>query len=159
MIQKELYVTYKEGENLQDLALEQQNLSKIAINETKYSYAPYSQFYVGAAVLLENGEIISANNQENAAFPSGLCAERVAIFYANAKYPQVNIKSIAIAASYNDVLTPLPTYPCGACRQVIAEYAKNSGKDIEIITIGSEKVQVFKGIESLLPFTFSELPK
>ena len=85
------------------------------------SYAPYSEFRVGAAVLLENGEVIKGSNQENAAYPSGLCAERVAIFHAKSKYPDLKVKSIAITAASDNFITKSPITPCGACRQVIAE--------------------------------------
>ena len=92
-----------------------------AKNATKRSYAPYSNFNVGAAAELENGIIITGTNQENAAYPSGICAERTTLFYANSKYPNVAVKSLAIAANTKNKFTELPTAPCGACRQVILE--------------------------------------
>ena len=118
------------------------------------AYAPYSDFKVGAAVLLENGKIFTGNNQENAAYPSGLCAERVAIYYASAQYPNVAVKSVAIIC---DMQTSQPVTPCGACRQAIAEYEQLSGKKIRLIfgTPGS-KVYVANGIETFLPFMFGK---
>jgi len=121
------------------------------------SYAPYSEFRVGAAVLLENGEIIKGSNQENAAYPSGLCAERVAIFHAKSKYPGLKVKSIAITASSDNFITKSPITPCGACRQVIAETESRQNEKIRIIMKGQEGiVQAVNGIENLLPFMFKE---
>lgn len=151
-------LSYIEYKNLGELEKVYEDLAKQAIEETKRSYAPYSNFFVGAAVLLEDGTVVSANNQENAAFPSGLCAERVAIFYAMAKNPGKRIKCIAIAASVNGELCNEPVYPCGACRQVMAEYRKNGGEKIQVITLGKSRIEVFADIDSLLPFSFSDIP-
>ncbi len=121
------------------------------------SYAPYSQFNVGAAVLLENGEIIRGSNQENIAYPSGLCAERVAIFTAKAKYPKMAIKSIAITAYTENFEINTPITPCGACRQVIAETEMRQNKKIKILMKGhSGSTLSVDGIESLLPLVFHE---
>ena len=121
------------------------------------SYAPYSEFHVGAAVLLENGEIIMGSNQENAAYPSGLCAERVAIFHAKSKYPELKVKAIAITASSDNFITKSPITPCGACRQVIAETESRQHEKIRIVMKGQEGlVQVVNGIENLLPLMFKE---
>ncbi|MDF2450407.1 MAG: cdd [Bacteroidota bacterium] len=123
----------------------------------KNAYAPYSNFQVGAAVLLENGEIITGSNQENAAYPSGLCAERVAIFYAGAQFPKVDIKTIAISVKSKNVVISEPLSPCGSCRQAIAEYENKSGKPIRIIMSGEKgKIYIAKSIESLLPLMFSK---
>jgi cytidine deaminase len=121
------------------------------------SYAPYSEFRVGAAVLLENGEIVKGSNQENAAYPSGLCAERVAIFHAKSNYPDLKVKSIAITAASDNFITKSPITPCGACRQVIAETESRQNEKIRIIMKGQEGiVQAVDGIENLLPFMFKE---
>ena len=118
------------------------------------AYAPYSQFKVGAAILLDNGKIISGNNQENAAYPSGLCAERAAIFYAMSQNKEAVIKSIAISCKSN---SKNPVTPCGACRQVIAEYEQRQGKKIRLIMgVPGAKIYVAQGIESLLPFMFGQ---
>lgn len=115
------------------------------------AYAPYSGFRVGAAALLENGEIIRGNNQENAAYPSGLCAERVALFYASANFPFIGVKALAISNVNNK-----DTKPCGACRQVIAEYEDLSGMPIRIILDGGNSITVFEGIDNLLPLRFKK---
>lgn len=133
-----------------ELLLEAQKMVKTA-------YAPYSEFHVGAAVLLENGKIVTGNNQENAAYPSSLCAERVAIFYAGAQYPNVAVKAIAISVKSKNVVIKEPLSPCGGCRQVIAEYENKFEKPIRIIMSG-EKGQIYiaKSIESLLPLMFTK---
>ena len=119
----------------------------------QHAYAPYSNFHVGAAVLLENGKIITGNNQENAAYPSGLCAERVAIYYAGAQYPGVAIKTIAVTCMAE---SDQPVTPCGACRQAIAEYEQLHKKKIKLIMATlTGKVFCANGIETLLPFMFS----
>lgn len=140
-----------------DLDKKDAELLLAAQKMVKTAYAPYSEFHVGAAVLLENGKIIVGNNQENAAYPSGLCAERVAIFYASAQYPNVAVKAIAVTVKSKNMVVSEPLSPCGACRQVIAEYENMSQKPIRIIMSG-EKGQIYiaKSIESLLPLMFSK---
>jgi cytidine deaminase len=143
--------------SVKDLAIKDAELLLAAQKMVKTAYAPYSEFHVGAAVLLENGKIVTGNNQENAAYPSGLCAERVAIFYAGAQYPNVAIKAVAVAVKSKNVVVGEPLSPCGGCRQVIAEYEKKFEKPIRIIMSG-EKGQIYiaKSIESLLPLMFSK---
>lgn len=143
--------------SIKDLTKKDAELLLEAQKILKNAYAPYSNFNVGAAVLLENGKIVTGNNQENAAYPSGLCAERVAIFYAGAQYPNVDVKTIAITVKSKNVVIKEPLSPCGGCRQVIAEYENKSGKAIRIIMSG-EKGQIYiaKSIESLLPLMFSK---
>ncbi len=159
MHQKSITISYEEYYSNEGLNSEDKKLLDIALDATKRSYAPYSKFNVGAAVRLDNGEIISANNQENAAYPSGLCAERVAVFYANSKFPDAAIESLAVTAAVDGNICDSPTYPCGACRQVLAESESRGGKPIRII-IGGEKVtQVVDDVKSLLPFVFDNLPK
>lgn len=117
------------------------------------AYAPYSAFKVGAAVLLDNGRIITGNNQENAAYPSGLCAERVALFYAMSQNSSAKVKAIAVSC---ESVSNGPITPCGACRQVIAEYEQKQGAKIRILMgNGGKKVYAAHSIESLLPFMFS----
>ena len=132
------------------------NLVERAKKATETSYAPYSKFNVGAAVLLENGEIISGSNQENAAFPSGTCAERTTIFYASARFPGVRFCKLAIAAFTDGDFIDEPISPCGACRQAILEYEKLGGQPIEILLAGRSKVYKLQGIRSLLPLSFEE---
>ena len=141
--------------SVDELNDEDRNLMHQAIKATETAYAPYSNFKVGAALLLENGIIVKGSNQENAAYPSGLCAERVALFTSGSQYPDVKIKSIAVTAFANEKLTPHPVSPCGDCRQVMAEYEHRHHKNIRLIMIGNEgKVFVFDGVKLLLPFMF-----
>ena len=140
-----------------ELTQEDQNLLLEAKNATENSYAPYSEFHVGAAVLLENGKIIKGSNQENSAYPSGLCAERVALFYANSQYPDVAVKAIAITAKADHFIIESPIAPCGACRQVMAETEHRQKHKIRIIMQGTNgPVIATKGIENLLPLVFQE---
>ncbi len=132
-----------------------QQLMKEATLIRDKAYAPYSSFLVGAALLLENGEVVLGNNQENACYPSGLCAERTAIYAAGANFPKVAIVAMAITAKslHNVLLTPVP--PCGACRQSIAEYELRQKKPIAIYFMGEKgKVVKSSSLENILPFTF-----
>lgn len=142
---------------INDLSEEIQSLMNLAIETRKNAYAPYSRFRVGAAILLDNGKIVLGSNQENAAYPSGLCAERVAIFQAGAIYPDVKMVTIAFTAASdtNPTLSPIP--PCGACRQSIAEYEFKQDAPIEIYFMG-ESGEVYKSnsINNLLPLSFDK---
>jgi cytidine deaminase len=120
------------------------------------AYAPYSHFKVGAAVLLDNGQIVSGNNQENAAYPSGLCAERTAVFFANANFPHEKVIMIAIAAYYNGAFTKGVVSPCGACRQVLLETEKRFGSSMKVLMYSDEYVYVVDSIKDLLPLSFGE---
>lgn len=143
-------------ESEKDLNPEENSLLQSAQKAMKNAYAPYSNFLVGAALLLENGEITVGNNQENAAYPSGLCAERVAIFHASAIHPGVAVKAIAVCCKAQGSVLETPVPPCGACRQVIAEYETKSNQPIRIIMQGEKgKVYVSNSIESLLPLMFN----
>ena len=126
-----------------------------ARSATDRSYSPYSHFRVGAALLLSDGSIVTGSNQENAAYPSGLCAERTALFAAGSLYPDKAVKSLAVAAFTNGSFTGTPVTPCGACRQVIAEVESRYGNKIRIILYGSDFCLVFdNGIADILPFCF-----
>ncbi len=143
------------SENELDLA--DQLLMGKAHEAASRAYAPYSKFQVGAAVLLDNGEIITGNNQENAAYPSGLCAERVAMFYANSRYPESTPLAIAITAFSETQVIAEPLAPCGSCRQVMAEYEKKGGKNLKVIMQGQVgPVIVTESMKVLLPFTFDD---
>jgi cytidine deaminase len=123
----------------------------------KGSYAPYSEFHVGAAALLENGKFVLGSNQENAAYPSGLCAERVALFHAQSKYPGVAVLSIAITAQCDHFVTTEPITPCGSCRQVIAEVEKRQQQKIRVVMKGEQGItQAVEGVDQLLPLLFHE---
>ena len=137
-----------------ELEARQQKLVERAMEAAKNAYAPYSGYYVGAAALLDNGEIIVGNNQENSAYPSGLCAERVAVFYAGARYPGVPVKSIAIAAMRDGLFQDEPVAPCGGCRQVLYEKESEGKTPMEVILYGRLKIQVIKQVTDLLPLPF-----
>ena len=141
----------------EELTAEEQHLIQLAIEATERSYAPYSNFCVGAAVRLDNGIEITGSNQENVAYPSGLCAERTALFYAGAQYPEVAVRMLAIAARGTDgELTEEPTAPCGACRQVIIESETRAKGPIRILLYGKKETYVIDGIRPLMPLSFSE---
>ncbi|WP_367757038.1 cytidine deaminase [Flavobacterium sp. WC2430] len=140
-----------------ELPIEVQNLMEQAISARKNAYAPYSKFRVGTALLLDNGKIVLGSNQENAAYPSGLCAERVAIFQAGAIYPNAKITKMAITAASDTNKTTEPIPPCGACRQSIAEYEIRQESQIEIYFMG-ETGEVYKShsLKNLLPLLFNK---
>ena len=144
-------------DSLENLNHEEQNLMQQAITIRKKAYAPYSNFRVGAAILLDNGEVVLGSNQENAAYPSGLCAERVAIFYAGANFPDAKILKIAITATSDFAANTTPIPPCGSCRQSIAEYEFKQELPIEMYFMG-ESGMVYKSnsLKNLLPFTFDK---
>jgi len=141
----------------EELTAEECHLIDMAIEATNRSYAPYSHFHVGAAVRLENGVEVIGCNQENAAYPSGLCAERTALFSAGAQYPDIPVTMLAIAARGTDgELTEEPTGPCGSCRQVIIESETRAKHSIRILLYGKKYVYVIDGIKELMPLSFSE---
>ena len=140
---------------LDELNVEDKQLMEAAREATLRSYAPYSRFRVGAAALLENGVVVTGTNQENVASPSGLCAERTTLFYANSQYPDQRVRALAIAACHADkagIYTPIS--PCGACRQVMLETENRYGFPIRILLCGEKEVYVIKSARDLLPFAF-----
>lgn len=156
---KEIIITthFSVFETIEELPAEVQSLMLNAVDARKKAYAPYSKFKVGAALELDNGTIILGSNQENAAYPSGLCAERVAVFYAGANFPQAKILKIVISATSDIIQNTTPIPPCGACRQSIAEYEINQEMPIEIYFMG-ETGQIYKSnsLKNLLPFMFDK---
>ena len=138
-----------------ELTEEDKNLVNLSKEATRRSYAPYSNFHVGAALLLENGVTVIGANQENAAF-AGTCGERSACYNAGANYPGVPIKKVAIAAFTRGDFVKSPTAPCGVCRQALLEFETQAGKPIEVILVGSDKIYKVDSIKSLLPLAFSE---
>lgn len=145
-----LVYSFEEGsENIKKLIKK----AKFATND---AYAPYSGFHVGAAVLLTDGNIITGNNQENAAYPSGLCAERVAIFAANAQYPKIAVEAIAVAAFHDGDYTEMPCCPCGSCRQTLTEVENRFGHPIRVIMYGKEKIYEVASARDLLPISFGK---
>ncbi|MCD7936734.1 MAG: cytidine deaminase [Tannerellaceae bacterium] len=121
------------------------------------AYAPYSDFQVGAAVRLQDGRIVTGNNQENVAYPSGLCAERVVLFYAGAQYPTVPVEAIAVTA-YTDGVQAKYISPCGACRQVMLETETRYGHPVKVYLCTPEKIYLFENSRSLLPMSFDQIP-
>ena len=141
--------------DINELPIADKNLMEEAIKAAKMAYAPYSKFSVGAALLMEDNSIISGNNKENAAYPSGMCAERVAIWKAGSSYPNKKVKKIAITAVSSNKQLDKPVGPCGACRQTLLEYEVNQKEDMEILFMGEiGNVVKTNSIASLLPFSF-----
>jgi cytidine deaminase len=156
---KEISITssFLEYDSLDELPKDIQNLMDQAVEIRKKAYAPYSQFRVGAALLLDNGKIVLGSNQENAAYPSGLCAERVAIFHAGSIYPEAKILKIAITAASDTNQTKAPIPPCGSCRQSIAEYEIKQDTPIEIYFMGEiGSIYQSASLKNLLPFMFDK---
>lgn len=157
MTEKNIRIDYLEFSSMEELAPEDRDLALAAVQAIEGSYAPYSGFNVGAAARLSNGRIVIGANQENAAFPSGLCAERTAMFSAGASYPGEDILSIALAAGSDGSLTHDPATPCGACRQVMAQYQSKSGKPMSVIMVGSGKIWKFEKVDDILPLIFDSI--
>lgn len=147
--------TIREFENDSELPANELDLLKRARLAGADAYAPYSEFYVGAALRLKSGEIITANNQENVAYPSGLCAERVAVFFAGANHPGEIIESIAVSCSSAKTGSDKAFSPCGACRQALAEYEQKQGRPMQIILGGKTgKILIVDSVKDLLPLVF-----
>lgn len=143
---------------LDELSPERRELVELARQYTSNAYAPYSHFHVGAAIRLDDGSTVCGANQENAAFPSGTCAERSACYYAGANNPSAHFEAIAIAARGTDGdFVEEPCAPCGACRQALLEYESLAGKDVEVILVGRDRVFVLPSVKSLLPLAFTEV--
>ena len=149
-----LAINYEEYSSIEEMDPKDQALVREAIEAQKGSYAPYSRFNVGAAVLLEDGTVVRGANQENAAYPSGLCAERTAMFAAGANHPGKAMVSLAIVGGFGHSISPTPCSPCGACRQVMAEYQTLSGKPMSVIMFGTDKAWKFSRVDDILPFIF-----
>ena len=157
MAEKQLSINYQEFSSPDQMSAQDQELVRVALEAQKGSYSPYSQFQVGAALLLANGMVVKGANQENIAYPSGLCAERSAMFWAGANYPDVPFDTLAIAGSDHGVLCESPASPCGSCRQVMAEYQKKHKRPLKIILVGSKRIRKFACVDDLLPFIFDSL--
>lgn len=137
-----------------ELSVEERKLVECAKEATEGSYSPYSKFAVGAALLLSNGEVVKGSNQENVSYPCGLCAERTALFYANAAYPDQAVKCLAIAARNIEGFLPSPITPCGACRQALLETENRFGEKMKVILYGTERIYRVESVASLLPLQF-----
>ena len=155
-MRKERFISdYVVFEHEDELSAQDAELLRQAHEAARNSYAPYSNFHVGAAARLANGVIVKGNNIENAAYPSGLCAERVALFSAQAQYPQVPIEALAITAFSEKVEVKEPVAPCGACRQVMVEVEQRSKTPLRILCQGDTgPIMAFDGVETLMPFIF-----
>lgn len=154
MKHKSIEIKFSEYKSIDDLNKVDKKLVKKARVAAENAWAPYSNFHVGAALILENDEIIIGNNQENAAYPSGLCAERVALFAANANFPNVAVITLAISASNKNGLLFDPVAPCGSCRQAILESEVRFEQPIRLILDGRDKIILVEGIYNLLPLSF-----
>ncbi len=154
MKKRDISVSVDIYESRGEMPEEYRNLVSEATAAAKSAYAPYSGFSVGAAVLMENGEVITGSNQENAAYPSGLCAERVAVFYAKAKYPNVAINQLAIIALKDDEIVDSPAAPCGACRQVLIEYEEQQNSPLRLLLAGKHETLNIDSSSDLLPLSF-----
>ena len=157
MTDREIRISYQEYNSIDELNPEDRELAAEAIKAMQGAYAPYSHFHVGAAVRMSNGQIVRGANQENAAFPSGLCAERTAMFAAGARYPDKDMVSIALAGGVMGRLAKEPATPCGACRQVMAQYQAKSGKPMSVIMISADKIWKFDKVDDILPLIFSSI--
>lgn len=158
MNEERVVITYKYYQNLSEIPTEDQELLARAKGALLGSYAPYSQFKVGCALRLEDGTIVQGSNQENVAYPSGLCAERVAIFWAGSNHPGKKIVAIAITAASEIIKTDHPITPCGSCRQSMLEYELNQETPIKVIMQGSSgRIMEVESISCLLPFYFNEV--
>lgn len=154
MKQMNIGITVEVYESMEDLREEDRKLLELAESSTLSAYAPYSHFKVGAALRLKNGRVITGNNQENVAYPSGMCAERVAMYYAGSQYPGEAIETIAVAA-YSDDFTVNEVSPCGACRQAMAEYQLQQQNPIRLIMKGKKgNIHIVNSVEDLLPLMF-----
>ncbi len=154
MLKKRIEINYIEYDSTEELSVKDKELMKKAIVALDGSYAPYSDFNVAAALRMSDGTIVTGANQENIAYPSGLCAERTAIFAAHSAHPQLNIEAIAIVSAQGGKLIESPITPCGACRQVLAESQMRAGAPVRILLGGSGKVLEFASVGDILPFIF-----
>lgn len=157
MTEREIKIAYTEYVSPEEMGPEDRELVAEAMAAMNNAYAPYSHFHVGAAVRMSNGQIVRGSNQENAAFPSGLCAERTAMFAASARYPDKDMRSIAIAGGVYGRLAEAPATPCGACRQVMAQYQTKAGKPMSVIMIGRSRIWKFEKVDDILPLIFDSI--
>ena len=157
MTEKEIKISYKEFDSVEELPADQAELVSAARDAMKGCFSPYSGFSVGAALRLKSGRIVTAANQENAAFPSGLCAERSAMFYAASNYPDDSIVGIAVCGGPEGQMCENPVTPCGACRQVMAQYQTKGGRPMEVILVGGERIWKFSKVDDILPLIFDSL--
>ena len=156
MTDRKLILSYKEY-TFDELSGEDRQLVEAAVGAMRNAYSPYSNFKVGAAVRLSDGSIVIGSNQENAAYPSGLCAERTAMFAASAQHPELDIRSLAVAGGLDGQLEEVPASPCGACRQVMAQYQRKAGAPMSVLVVRADCVWKFDRVDDLLPFIFDSI--
>ena len=154
MRKRKLTIEYTDYFSVEEMEPQDQELVAAAIEAQKGSYSPYSHFRVGAALRLEDGTIIKGANQENNAYPAGLCAERTAMFAAGANYPDKAFDTLAIVGSDGNGICDNPATPCGECRQVMAEYQTKGKRPLKVILVGAKKIQKFEKVDDILPFIF-----
>ena len=156
MKQEKKIISYESHEKGTYLKQDQFLLLQAAVQAAKNAYAPYSKFYVGAAILMENGKIITGNNQENASYPCGICAERTALYSVNGQYPNTKILKLAVSILNEDTDHSYPPSPCGICRQVMNEFEIQNQAAIELILGHPDRITfVFDSCNSILPFSFN----
>ena len=156
MQDSEKVLKYKVYKSINELNDGDKKLVEKAMKATENSYAPYSNFQVGACIELENGELFTGCNQENAVYPLSLCAERVTVFFANAQFPDIAVKTIAVAAQTKGNFTKSPVPPCGSCRQVLAEVEGRYNKPMKVLLYGDDEIYELDSASSLLPVTFNK---
>ena len=157
MVRKEFRIGYEEYASVEEMSAADRELCRAAVEALDGSYAPYSHFHVGAAVRMSDGTIVKGANQENAAFPSGLCAERTAMFSAGANYPGLDMVSIAVVARQDGRICSEPVAPCGACRQVMIQYQNKAGKPMSVILVGADHIKKFSRVDDILPLIFDNI--
>ena len=157
MTKKSITIDYIEYKSAAEMEPQDRELVEAALEARGGSYAPYSKFHVGAALRLADGTIVKGANQENVAYPSGLCAERTAMFAAGANHPGVAFDTLAIVGANGDDVCEMPAAPCGGCRQVMAEYQRLYGSPLKVILIGTHVIYKFSKVEDLLPLIFDSL--
>ncbi len=153
MENKQLVIAYSEYDSLQELPEADRRLMQAAMEATQTAYVPYSHFHVGAALRLADGTVVRGSNQENIAYPSGLCAERTALFSASAQYPDQAVEALAVVGFHEGAFTEAS--PCGACRQVMSEYELRYGNELTVFCyLEGGRIRRISGVKSLLPFAF-----
>ena len=153
MEKKQLIIDFSEYNSMEEMPADERELMQHAMQATKTAYAPYSHFHVGAAVRLADGSVVTGSNQENIAYPSGLCAERVALFSASAQKPDQAVEMLAVVGHFEGEFCEAS--PCGACRQVMAEYESRYANTITILCyLAKGRIRRITGVKSLLPFGF-----
>ena len=157
MTDRRITIDFTEYSSPEEMEPQDRELVMAALDARGGSYAPYSKFHVGAALRLADGTVVKGANQENVAYPSGLCAERTAMFAAGANYPGVAFDTLAIVGANGDEVCEMPAAPCGACRQVMAEYQRLYGRPLRVILIGTHSIYKFGKVEDLLPLIFDSL--